>query len=153
MLDRPGMVALSDQFRAYAQTLSGFALDQLERAMQIAFGVLNLRNVRLWTRVGGVQRNFINPNISSDDLQKRASFARALTEARVPTFPVKIAEFDGFPDKNGEKLREYLANEYTRNALSRVLINPDGSIGFEYDAYGFGFDDDIIDEDDLEEFR
>jgi len=152
-MDRPGMILLSDQFRTYAQTLSTFALQQLERTMQIAFGVLNLRNVQLWTRAGATQRNFINPNISSDDMAKRISFARALIEDRVPTFPVKIAEFDDFPDKNGEKLREYLSNEYTRNALSRVLINPDGSIGYEYDAYGFGFDDDIIDEDDLEEFR
>ena len=152
-MDRAGMALLSQQFRTYCSTLSPFALNQLENTLKTAFAVQNLRNVQLWTRSGTVQRNIINPAISTDDLRQRTSFVRALIEDRTPGFPTKIAEFEDLPDKNGRKLREYLSNEYTRNALARILINPEGSIGFEYDAYGFGFDDDTIDEDDLEEFR
>ena len=152
-MDRPGMVLLSEQFRAYAQTLSAFALSTLESTMQVAFGVKNLRNVQLWTRVGAVQRNFINPSIGTNDIDSRIAFVRGILEDRVPSFPVKIAEFDSFPTQNGLKLKEYLANPYTRSALSRILINPDGNIAYEYDMYGFGWNDDVVDEDDLEEFR
>ena len=152
-MDRSGMIVLSAQFRALTTTLSPFALSQLEGAMQVAFGVKNLRNVQLWTRDGATTRNFINPSLSSDDLDRRIAFARGLLEDRTPGFPTKIAAFEDFPQKNGLKLREYLSNPYTRSALSRILLNPDGSIGYEYDAYGFGWDDDVIDEDDLEEFR
>ena len=152
-MDRPGMVLLSNQFRAYTQTLSSFALSTLERAMQIAFGVKNLRNVQLWTRAGATTRNFINPNLGTGDLEARVAFARALLEDRTPGFPTKVAEFDSYPEQNGRKLREYLANEYTRSALSRILVSPDGNIAYEYDVYGFGWADDVIDEDDLEEFR
>jgi len=152
-MDRPGMVALSDQFRTYAQTLSGFALAQFEATIQTTFGIKNLRNVQLWTRSGSTTRNFINSNVSTLDLDMRIAFAQGILEARVPTFPTKVKSFDGFPDKNGLKLREYLSNNYTRSAMARILVNPDGSIGYEYDVYGNGFVDEYVDEDDLEEFR
>lgn len=152
-MDRVGMATLSDQFRAYAQTLSGFALAQLESTMQTTFGLKNLRNVQLWTRPGATTRNFINPRVGTLDLDMRIAFAQGILESRTPSFPTKITQFEDFPDKNGLKLREYLSNNYTRSAMARILINPDGSVAFEYDVYGSGFVDEIVDEDDLEEFR
>lgn len=151
-MNREEMKLLSDTFRSYVGTLSAFARDNLERTIQTTFGIKNLRNVQLWTRPGAVQRDIVNPRIGTIDYDMRVAFVTGLLEQRVPTFPVKTTEFDDLAGKNGLKLREYLLNEYTRKALSRILINPDGTIGFEYDVYGNGYDDDQVNEDDLEEF-
>lgn len=151
-MDRPGMVALSNAFRAFFDNVSDFAKLQIEKLIQVVFDVKNLRNVQLWTRRGAQQRNFINPTLGTLEIDMRIAFAQGVIEQRIPTFPVKLKEFDGFLESNGRKLREYLQNDYVRLAISRILFNPEGEAAIEYDAYGNGYPEDPPDEDDLEEF-
>lgn len=146
------MVALSNQLRNYCSTVSTIQRSYIESAMQIVFDVQNLRSVQLWTRPGVQTRNFINPSITSESLEKRIVFAQALLEQRFPNFPVKNSDFDGDPVANALKLKEYLANPYTRSAVTNIDFLA-GDIRYTYDAYGYGYADEEISDDDLEEFR
>lgn len=146
------MVALSSVFRVYTSSLALGQLQYLEKAIQTAFDVKNLRNVQLWTRQGSTQRNFINPTLSTLEIEKRVAFAQALLESRTPTFPTKIKTWDGFPEANAKRLGQYLNDSYTRSAVTNIYFVA-GDIQFVYDAYGYGYDDEVIDEDDLEEFK
>lgn len=151
-MDRNGMTALSEAFRGYFDSVSEFARLQIEKLMQVTFNVKNLRNVQLWTRRGAQTRNFVNPTLGALEIDMRIAFAQGVIEQRIPTFPVKLKEFDGYLEANGQKLREYLQSDYVRLAVSRILFNPEGECALEYDAYGNGYPEDPPDEDDLEEF-
>lgn len=150
-MDRDGMAALSSVFRAYTSSLPTTQLQYIERAIQQAFDVTHLRNVQLWTRSGATQRNFVNPRLSTLEIEKRVAFAQALMETRTPTFPTKEKTWDGYPDDNARRMGQYLNERYTRSAVTNIYFNA-GDISFVYDAYGYGYDDEVIDEDDLEEF-
>jgi len=147
------MQELSGLFRQFCSNLSSFALNTLEKTIQVAFNIKNLRNVQLWTRAGAVQRNFVNASTSPLELSMRIEFAQGLLEQRQPNVPTKIKEFDGFTEAAGKKLREYLQNDYVRQNTRRILINPDGTLAIEYDTYGDSVGEDELDEDDLDEFR
>lgn len=150
-MDRAAMAAISQAFRSQFEMMDPAIRLVAEQTMQIAFEVKNLRSVRLWTRIGTQQRNFINPSIGLGDFTRRVAFAQAVIEGRVPTFPVKTKFLRDYTNNNGKKLKQYLENDYTRNGLTRVDFGPSGIV-LEYDAYGNGYPDDDTSEEDLDEF-
>jgi len=151
-MDRAGMAALSEQLRQFCTRVGIVQRSYIESAMQVVFDIQNIRSVQLWCRPGIQTRNFINPSVSSESLEKRIAFAQALLEQRFPNFPVKHSDFDKTPSANALKLKEYLDNPYTRTAVTNIDFLA-GDIRYTYDAYGYGYAEEEISDDELEEFR
>lgn len=129
------MSALSDQFRAFYQSYNEETKQFFLTVVQETFLIANRRNVELWVTENATRRNFINRSTSPGDLEMRKAFVEALTYGGPVVGPQKEAKFGNWPTRNGQKLREYLSNNYTRKNVTTIgFLN--GQVIYTYDVYG-----------------
>ncbi len=134
------MQALSDQLRAFYQTFDAPTQEYFKTVIQETFNIQNRRNVDLWLTTASTQRNFINRSSSPLELEMRTQFVKALTNGVPPGSPQKESRFTLWPQRTGQKLREYLANNYTRDNVTTIgFLN--GTVIYTYDVYGEGVDE------------
>lgn len=133
---------LSDDLRAYMQTISPYARQQVQRLMLSALDVQNLRNIELYTNVGAVQRNFINRTLSPRERKKRTLFARALLEGYSTNRSTKSTSFSAGSNFEESRFAGWMNDPFTlgyRNgyfpSLLKLSVDSSGGILMVYDSY------------------
>ena len=116
------LTALSDAFRAKAQSLSSALRARLVDLLQVAFGVRARRNAELWVTAASSRRNFCSRQSSALEQEMRIVFAQAFLNEEEENFPVKVHTFVGSLKQQGLKLRLWLQDDYIQGALSRVEV-------------------------------
>ena len=148
MVTPADLTTISDAFRTKFQQLEPEYRLEYEQILQSAFGLKNIRNVQLWTRNGTQQRNFLNTSVAPLELEARLTFAMAFLNETPPTSPQKETEITGSAKRKGQRLREYLFNDYTRDAATIITLEG-GEILYAYTADSSGgdlADDELSDE-------
>lgn len=146
----PDYSGLSEQLRLYYASLSPEVQDRFLTVIQQTFQVKNRRNAELWVTQSETRRNFINRSVSPLELEMRVAFAKGLVNDVPPTTIQKQSEFGINSNRVAFKLRQYLADDFTRNAVTTIgfLLN---DVIYIYDADSSAFED--IDDDASDEFE
>lgn len=145
----PDYSGLSNQFREYYASLTPEIQDRFLTATQVTFGVKNRRNVELWVTQSGTRRNFINRNVSPLEMEMREAYVKGLINNVPPTTIQKESDFGINASRIGYKMRQYLAEDFTREACSSIGFLSDRTL-YSYDADSSAFED--IDDDASAEF-
>lgn len=148
-MSQPDFSGLSEQFRLYYESLSADVAERFIQTVQATFGIKNRRNVELWVARGSVRRNFINRNVAPLELEMRVAFATALINNVPPSTPQKTRDFGIRVDLVSRKLRDYLLDDYTREAVSTIGFLAEDTV-YNYDSDSASFED--IDDDASDEF-
>lgn len=145
----PDYSGLSEQFRLYYESLSPEIQDRFITATQVTFGIKNRRNVELWVSRGQVRRSFINRKTSPLELEMREAYVKGLINNVPPSTIQKVSDLGINANRIGYKMRQYLTEDFTREAVTSIGFLPDKTL-YTYDADSSAFDD--IDDDASEEF-
>lgn len=146
----PDYSGLSNQLREYYASLSPSVQGRFLSTVQLTFGIKDIRNVQLWVTQSATRRNFINRSVSPLELEMREAFVRGLIN-NVPSPTIqKVSEFPPQPERAARKLRQYLAEDFTREACTSIGFLPD-KVLYTYDADSSAFED--IDDDASDEFE
>lgn len=140
---------LNSQLREYYASLSPSIRNRFVTTLQEVFLVKNRRNALLWVTSAGVQRNFLTTRLPELEMRMREKFAEALLSDRIPTAPQKSIDFGTFQPTVSRKVRQYLADDWTREAATSIEFSAN-STKWNYDADSPAFDD--IDEDTSDEW-
>lgn len=115
---------LSQAFRsAVTIRLSNSQRLLFEGLLQIVFGIKNLRNVQLWTRIGVQQRNFIQSRLGELELDTRVFLVDKFLVEQIPPFPVKTKCFRLPADSElARKFSEWIQDNYIREYCTRIYM-------------------------------
>lgn len=142
----PDYRVLNSQLRDYFEALSEEIQERFLTVLQNTFQVKNRRNAELWVTKGQERRNFLNRSIGALELEMREAFLTALVNDMPVNVPTKVSDFGLNPFRIATKLRQYLSDNYTREAVISIGFLPDKTI-YTYDAYYIPVEDDDIDDD------
>lgn len=146
----PDYQGLSNQLREYYASLAPEVQDRFLTATQVAFGIKDRRNVVLWVTQAATRRNFINRNVSPLELEMREAYVKGLINNVPPTTIQKVSDFGINASRIGFKIRQYLSEDFTREACTSIGFLPDKTL-YTYDADSSAFDD--LDDDASAEFE
>lgn len=148
-MSTPDYTTLSDELREYYASLAPEVQDRFLTTIQFTFGVKERRNALLWVTQAATRRNFINKQVGALELEMREAFVKGLINNVPPNTVQRVSTFPIDPFRAARKLRQYLSDDYTREACTSIGFLPDKII-YTYDADSSAFDD--IDDDASEEW-
>lgn len=127
------MAVLSDLFREKALNQTSADRAALIDLMTSTFALKNRRSAELWVTDATTQRNILNRNSDPLGFKMRLAFVESYLRGTPSTTPQKFTRLEDWPQKNGDRLRRYLTDDYTRIALTRLVVTAEAT-EFEYDA-------------------
>lgn len=148
-MSTPNYQALSNQLRLYYAALPREVQIRFLSVLQVTFNVKNRRNAQLWVTQATVRRDFITPSTPALELEMREAFVKGLINETPPSTIQKITELGIDSQKIGKKLRQYLAEDFTRESVTTIEFLLDETL-YIYDADSSAFDE--IDDDASDEW-
>ena len=116
---------ISNTFRqACTSRLNLFQRAAFEAMLLSWFGLKNLRNAQLWTRIGAVQRNILNRNLGEYELDLRTFIADRFIQNIPPTYETKTKCWRLPPDNSiNSQTFSWFQNNWIREYCSRIYFS------------------------------